>query len=114
MAKLDLYKNETVILSLGLKACCFLLTDRNLINKINIKKLISNKKIIFNSDVNIFYDLFFLLTNDINLNIEEIKKRLIKKINILNNNFLFILTKMSKDILEIEFMTVIDKILLLK
>jgi DNA primase len=98
------------ITTMGIKACFFLLKDRSLISDINIQQLISNKKILFNSDIHLFFDLVFILKSNIKFSFKEINKRLIKKITIGNCDFIKLLNKMPKKILKSEFHSIMNKI----
>lgn len=108
------FNKKSYINSLGIKAFFILLKKKQLIKKIDIFKLISNKNIVFNSELNIFLELLFLLNNNINLNFVEINKRLTKKIIVKNPDFFYLLNTLNKDALENEFLDLIDKIQTIK
>ena len=102
--------DKSRVLSLGMKACIFLLTRRDLLSQINIDKLISNRNIKFKSDINTFFELVFLLKKNINISFADIKRKILGAINFRNDEFSFMLNNMSDDILFDEFGLLLDKI----
>lgn len=111
LKRFKIFYRKKFIIPLGIKACFYLLKDKSLFFKINILEIISNKKIFFNSDLHIFFDLIFLLKHNFNLTFIELNKRLIKKIYINDSDFLCLLNRMPKNILESEFFSIIGKIM---
>ena len=102
-------KKNDEVLSLYTKACIFLLKKRNLIYNVNIDKLTDNKNIEFNSELNVLLEFVILLNNNNNISLNEIKTRMLGKINF-NNTFSFVLDKMSDDIIKNEFILLMNKI----
>lgn len=94
--------------SLGMKACFFLLKNKSWVLKINVKKLMLNKKISFHSDVYTFFELVILLKNNLNLELDDLNKMLRKKISI--NKFFELLDCLPESVLKDEFFSLIDKI----
>jgi DNA primase len=104
-------KYEISSLSLAIRACLIIIKNPNLIKKIDIYKFFHNNKIKFNSDINIFLDLFFILKKNSTLNFIQLNKRLIKKIILKDKHFILFINKFSKIDLEKEFLLTLNKII---
>lgn len=96
--------------SIFMKACIFLLKKRYLINKIDLKKITSNRNVFFNSDLRIFLDLCFLIKNNFYIRFSNINKRLIKKIKIKCSNIIMLTNRIPSQVLENEFLSILKKI----
>lgn len=104
------YLNCYYELTFAIKAFFILLKNKYLIEKINLKTIISNINISFKSHVNMFFELIFLLKNNTKLNFIEINKRLIKKLKIKNIHSLFFIRSLNNIYVVFEFKNILKKI----
>ena len=100
------YINKT--LNLEQKACTFLIKNRKLKNLINIKILINLNKFI-KSGISALIELTILFKRYPKIHFKYIEKLMLNKLFI-SNNYIFILNKMSENVLHNEFLSIINKI----
>ncbi len=102
--------NKENVIPIFIKACVFLIKKRNLIYKVNLKKIITNKNIFFKKDLRFFLELCFFFKNNLNIKYISLNKMFINKINLKYFNLIKLLNNMSTEVLDNEFISIIKKV----
>ena len=101
--------NDTKMILLGIRGCLLILKQRNLINTVNINKLIINKNIKFASDVHAFLELIIVLKKNMRIKFHYLKRKMLNQV-CLPINIKSLSNLNDKNILN-EFVAILNRII---